>query len=254
MFPILSFALNWLLRPSTWIVILLFWAILTPKKRKGILIAAFAVFYLFSNPFLISIVYKSWSYSPYPYDELQRTYPCAIILGGATKFGLKPEDRVHSGMAIDRVLHSGQLYQLQKVKKFVVTGGTSLAYEKNDSSSEAQNMGKLLQILGVEERDIFFEDKALNTYQNAVFSKALLDSLGVNDTVLLVTSAFHMPRALATFEAQGVAVRPFPTDIRALGVYSWQHYLIPDPEWLWYYQVIIKEMVGMLAYRFMGYI
>jgi uncharacterized SAM-binding protein YcdF (DUF218 family) len=58
------------------------------------------------------------------------------------------------------------------------------------------------------------EDKSADTRENASFSATLLKADGVR-TVLLVTSAWHLPRAVACFEAEGLRVVPAPTGFRA---------------------------------------
>src|SRR5258707_817729 len=55
------------------------------------------------------------------------------------------------------------------------------------------------------------EDRAANTAENATYSAAILKNAGVS-SVVLVTDAYHMPRALALFRATGLATIPAPTE------------------------------------------
>lgn len=81
----------------------------------------------------------------------------------------------------------------------VVTGGQG----SNEVISEAEGMQSYLLAAGIGEERIFMEDKATNTYENMVFSGALLDK--TNDRVVLVTNNFHVYRATKIAEKQGYA-------------------------------------------------
>ena len=76
-------------------------------------------------------------------------------------------------------------------------------------------MRDLLVEWGVPSTAILIETKSLNTYQNAINVKPILESHNINN-VLLVTSAIHMPRALATFQSVGINAIPSPTDYKTL--------------------------------------
>lgn len=71
------------------------------------------------------------------------------------------------------------------------------------------------------------EQRSTDTWENAVYSAALLRDEEVR-TVLLVTSAWHMPRAVACFEAQGLEVIPAPTGFRVPSDFDATHWL---PQW-----------------------
>ena len=66
-------------------------------------------------------------------------------------------------------------------------------------------------MLNVPEDALWYETKSLNTYENALHTRQILDKNGISH-IVLVTSAVHMPRALALFEKQGFSVIPAPTD------------------------------------------
>lgn len=249
----LSKVLLWLIQPSVWVLGLLFAGLVWKQKRRILLIATLSVFWLTGNPFLVSELEKAYAVPAIPFDSLQRSYPFAVVLGGFTKEHMPPADRVHTGRAVDRGRHAIALYQRGYCQGILVTGG--LAYGAKDSITEAQKMRQLLMGCGVAAEDILFEPKAKNTYQNALYTRQLMDSLGVGkQKLLLVTSAFHMPRAVACFRKQGLAVTPFPADLRHKTNYSLQDFLLPHPESFFHMQVLIKEWVGYLVYSLVGYI
>jgi uncharacterized SAM-binding protein YcdF (DUF218 family) len=67
---------------------------------------------------------------------------------------------------------------------------------------------------------------------------------------LLVTSAWHMPRALATFRKAGWIVTPYPVDFRTGTETPWTEYSLANGAKKW--QLALHEWVGLLAYRLAG--
>lgn len=94
--------------------------------------------------------------------------------------------------------------------KVIVSGGQG----SDEVISEAQGMGEYLMQAGIAKERILLEDRSTNTYQNLIFSGELLDRS--KDRVVLVTSNFHMFRALHIAEKQGykqiegLSARSFP--------------------------------------------
>ena len=81
----------------------------------------------------------------------------------------------------------------------------------SDSGGEALIAFRILQSLGVPAEKILVESKSVNTTQNAIFSAQILRERNLNKPIL-VTSAFHMRRAVLNFEQQGFKVIPCPSD------------------------------------------
>jgi uncharacterized SAM-binding protein YcdF (DUF218 family) len=123
-----------------------------------------------------------------------------------------------------------------------------------DSQSEAYVMKAQLTEWGVPEKNIVIETESLNTYRNAVNSKPLLEKQGVK-RVLLVTSAIHMPRALATFQTLGINAIPSPTDYLEVDRKKYEiKDFLPDIDGLGKTSLAVKEYLGLLAYRWRGWI
>lgn len=104
--------------------------------------------------------------------------------------------------------------------------------------------------LGIDKYRITWEDRSRNTSENARFSYQLAAPAD-DETWVLVTSAFHMGRAIASFEAAGWAmIVPYPVDYRTGGFsdrIGWNF-----GKNLEILNIAIKERVGRLAYRLMG--
>ncbi|MFZ8477648.1 YdcF family protein, partial [Staphylococcus aureus] len=85
------------------------------------------------------------------------------------------------------------LYHEGKIEKILVTGGNgNLFLNEPDESSFLE---KEFIRNGVKKEDIILEKKSRNTYENAIFSKKILDSLKLKPPYILITSASHMPRS-----------------------------------------------------------
>jgi uncharacterized SAM-binding protein YcdF (DUF218 family) len=100
---------------------------------------------------------------------------------------------------------------------------------------------------GLDMQRVTFEDGSRTTRENAQQVAQLLGK-ACAEPWLLVTSAWHMPRALAEFEAVGCAVTPYPVDFRTgtftpLTEYSLAHSLL---RW----QLALHEWLGLWVYRY----
>src|SRR5205085_6891262 len=81
------------------------------------------------------------------------------------------------------------------------------------TQTEAEAARTVLEEWGVPESAILVETRSKNTAENGAFSRDVLATRGIQ-RVLLVTSAYHMPRAVAAFRRAGLQVSPSPTDIQ----------------------------------------
>jgi uncharacterized SAM-binding protein YcdF (DUF218 family) len=89
--------------------------------------------------------------------------------------------------------------------------------------------------------------------------KQILDREGIQ-SILLVTSALHMPRSMLIFNKQGIQASPAPTDFlisdRSTKTTGWQDVVIdifPDAEQLYLSTRALKEYIGILIYRLKGW-
>jgi uncharacterized SAM-binding protein YcdF (DUF218 family) len=176
----------------------------------------------------------------------------AIVLGGGLRPAAPPRLNADFGDASDRVVHAARLYRAEKVKSVLITGG-NIAWIPG-AASEAELIRDLLVEFGVPEVAIAFAGESRNTYENALEIKALRASAPF-DTAILVTSALHMPRAMATFQNVGIPVAASSTDVRVIDkaertVFDW----LPDSEYLDLTTKALKEWIGYWAYAVRGYL
>lgn len=167
-----------------------------------------------------------------------------VILGG----GISPPTIRNAmpdlGEAADRVWYGATLYRAGKAPLVVLTGGSD---PEVSLMSEAEAMLVLLRDLGVPDSVIVLEDASRNTLQNAQLTAAILKERGISH-ILLVTSALHMSRALARFEAEGLIVTPAPTDFGSDEIEIWRAW-IPDSAALNGSANAMKEIVGRAVGR-----
>jgi uncharacterized SAM-binding protein YcdF (DUF218 family) len=160
----------------------------------------------------------------------------------------------------DRVLYAVQLYRLGFAPKILVTGGN--IDWLSSGPSPAEDMQALLLFLGVPAEDIWLEGESRNTYENAPYSRQILDAKGI-DQIILVTSAQHMPRSVGLFEKQGLEVLPAPADF-SLTEAEWLKITRPAPVDFIFNLLpgvsnlnattsALKEFLGMFIYRLRGW-
>jgi uncharacterized SAM-binding protein YcdF (DUF218 family) len=106
---------------------------------------------------------------------------------------------------------------------------------------------------GVPEDVIFLEGSSRNTRENALYSRNIINAINC-EAPLLVTSAAHMPRALAAFDSAGVRVTPVTTDVRVVdnGLPPMADFL-PDARALAMTSDAIREWVGQKVYSMKGW-
>ncbi|RUT83307.1 YdcF family protein, partial [Mesorhizobium sp. M7A.T.Ca.US.000.02.1.1] len=98
---------------------------------------------------------------------------------------------------------------------------------------------------------LILENKSRNTYENAVFTKELVTPKP-GETWLLVTSAFHMPRAKALFDKAGFATVPWPVDYRTSGKEGIGLFRDNPADSLQATTMAIREWIGLFAYWLSG--
>lgn len=215
--------------------------------------AALAILWICSTP-----VVANWAAA-----SLERQYPVramadtpaadvAIVLGGALGQPLPPRVALDLIDASDRVLHAAKLYRAGKVKRILVSAG-NIPW-MSAITPEAELIRDLLIEWGVAADAIELGTESRNTFENAMEVGRMLKSRGFT-SALLVTSATHMPRAMATFKRAGVPVVASTTDVRVVDAsHSDPLRWLPDAGALVMTTIAMREWMGYLAYRVRGYL
>ncbi|MGJ4928184.1 YdcF family protein [Bradyrhizobium sp. HKCCYLS2038] len=170
-----------------------------------------------------------------------------IVLGGPVDSDLS----VMYGMPVtvagaDRVIQAAALARRYPNARVLFTGGSAnlIATE----AKEADVGAEILLSLGVAKERLLLERQSRNTYENAIFSKAML-APKPGERWLLVTSAYHMPRSVGLFRKAGFPVEPYPVDWRVGRVLDFDGVSLLG---LRRTDIAVREWIGLLAYRLRG--
>lgn len=173
-----------------------------------------------------------------------------VVLGGAVHELLtEARGQVALDLAAERMTEAVALSRRYPQAELVFTGGNNSLL--GSPYTEAGVARRLWRELGVPDARMRFEDKSRNTYENAIFTKALVDPKP-GETWLLVTSAWHMPRALGLFRKAGFAVVPYPVDYRTFGDRRDLRIGREVSAGLSMVDMATREWIGLLAYRIAG--
>jgi Uncharacterized conserved protein len=225
-----------------------------PLLSRILSVAAFTLIALLACP-VSSVWLVGTLESQYPDRGIDKEHSAQaiVVLGGSLNM---PSD-VHHATGItnssDRLLTGLRLYRAGKAPLIEVSGGDSPLLEKTRTIHEADEMRSLLDEWGVPDSAILVEDVSVNTHENAVFTRRLLQERGIQH-IILVTSAMHMPRAVATFRKVGFDVEPAPADFltgwekEKVGV-DW----VPNSSALVDSNNALHELLGLLVYRIRGW-
>jgi uncharacterized SAM-binding protein YcdF (DUF218 family) len=112
---------------------------------------------------------------------------------------------------------------------------------------------EVLIAMGVKPEDIYLEEKARNTHENAVNTKQMLKPF-MQERMVLVTSAMHMPRAEACYLKEGFLIDVFPADIKKKDTPSGiLDQISPQERNLAKFAELVREITGYVIYRIVGF-
>lgn len=244
--------IGFLTSPLTGVSLLfVLWCVLLLLRKRRIasvcVVLGIAFLWLFSSGIMLRVLSAYLFSSEYRNCSIASLPDAAVIVvlgGGMGKpagFSTHPELFVAS----DRVWHAARLWNAGKASKIAVSG-----------SSERYAALPYLLDLGIPEDAILVDDKSRNTEENAKLVQELLSNImpgAGKQKVLLVTSAWHMKRALLMFEryAPDLEIVPAPTDFEAVECINrkitiWD--FIPSAETLYRNTYLFKEVVGYWGY------
>ena len=238
---------TFLLPPGIIIILLLVIAAVLAKRTsrawKPVLCAA-VLLYAVSMPLVSEGLIHALESRYSPPDRLSGDV--IIMLGGGSIPDTQNVNSIGhlSGAAANRLLTCAQLYHKYGLP-IIISGGQVFEY----SGIESDIAGNILLSLGVPGDKVIKEIESQNTTQNAENTKALLEKYGFIRPVL-VTSAFHMDRAVRQFEKAGVGVIPYPTDYRSHRTLKYEFTdFIADSDALTQTSISLKEYIGLLAVK-----
>jgi hypothetical protein len=176
-------------------------------------------------------------------------YAGVIVLGGALEPAHVWQGHAQPALndAAERMTAALPLLRQAPGLRLLFTGGDGNLFA--GSLTEAQRAARFFASMGVPSERLLMESASRTTYENAVFS-ARLPGVDPKQPWLLLTSALHMPRAMASFQTAGWNVTPYPVDFRTGSATPWTEYSLSDSARKWY--LLLHEVLGLLAYRLSG--
>lgn len=183
-------------------------------------------------------------------DLAGRSIDGIVVLGGAV---LERQSAAHGALevneAAERILAMADLARRYPQAQILFTGGSG-AYS-TAPQPEADVLRGKLATLGLASDRVAFENRSVNTWENAVFSKAIAQPKA-GETWLLVTSAGHMPRSVGIFRQVGWPVLAYPVDHRTAGWPDAMRGFSTVSDGLRRAEAALREWLGLLVYRLNG--
>lgn len=183
---------------------------------------------------------------PVPLVPLIERHAGVIVLGGALDHPASylAHQQVPLGESAERMtVPVGLMRQYPKLE-LVFSGGEGRLLTTGITESALAKA--FYQEQGVDMRRVVLEDGSRNTRENARHVAQLLGQRCSQVPWLLVTSAWHMPRAAREFEAVGCRITPYPVDFRTGASTPWTEYAMAESLMRW--QVALHEWLGLLVY------
>lgn len=256
-------AAKYFLYPLSWIggaaLVTLFWASLpvTPRRTTWVrrwVCCTLLLLWLTSTPILATTyigALETWFPPVVPASG--STFDAIVVLAGSVhqKGSLRPSDEA-SDSSRHRTACGAELWHQGLAPKLVLTGGDATVYRTGPPVSHAMKRWALR--LGVSESVILLEEQSRTTYENALYTKTLLGP----SHILLVTDAYHMPRAAGLFEKQGFAVTAVPCGFESTHrpqdawKESTMYDFIPTVNAMQVTTQAIDEAVGIIVYWIAG--
>jgi uncharacterized SAM-binding protein YcdF (DUF218 family) len=185
-----------------------------------------------------------------PWDPSRGPPDGIVVLGGA----IVPDVSAARNAAAlndgaERITVTAELARRYPRARIIFAGGSNALVF--DEPIEAAIAIREFEALGIDRDRITAEEQSRNTVENAVFSRLIADPKP-GERWLLVTSAYHMPRAMGVFRAAGFPIEAYPVDWRTRGMIDLLRGFPSLGEGLARTDTAVREWAGLLAYRLAG--
>jgi uncharacterized SAM-binding protein YcdF (DUF218 family) len=229
--------------PSGVIILLLIIGLL---KRKSIFIwLALILFYLFSMPVVSESIFKYVEKGQLRKDI--STVPNAdaiVVLGGMFNYVKTASGGINEWADPDRFFGGIALYKAGKANQLIFTGA-KMPWAEKDQETEGESLKKYAIEMGVPDSTIRISRIVTTTEDESIEVKKLLQN---KQEIILVTSAYHMPRAKSLFEKQGFNVIAFPVDSKVSFEATTILDYLPEANSFKQSETALRELLGRLFY------
>ena len=206
----------------------------------GIIILILSSLPIISNKF---IAYLEKDYQPIEISEIENVDAIVVLSGMIRVIGDEENLKYEFTDSVDRFFAGLDLFNNNKSPILILTRGKmpwSLGI------AEGEYLKELAIKYGVSEENIILTDEVQNTDQEA---KAIKEILTEDAKIILVTSAFHMPRAEKVFKAANINLIPYPVDFQNSKSKTTMMDFIPSAGSLSQTSQFVREMIGRLYYN-----
>ena len=214
-------------------------------RHRGPAVLALVVLWVCAFPATERLVWRGLE-SDHPYQEVEsaQATDAIIVLSGMLE-GSETDQGIVSqwGGATDRYFAGVDLFLAKKAPMMIFTQG---GLPWSDLPLEGGLLARRAIAAGVPESQILLTGLVHNTEDEAREVSALMELAGLR-TATLVTSAFHMPRAVMIFEHEGLQVTPYPTDFRTKAGLDWTSW-IPSADAFGETSNGLREYIGRAYY------
>tara|TARA_B110000008_G_C16838792_1_gene511751 strand:+ start:229 stop:969 length:741 start_codon:yes stop_codon:yes gene_type:complete len=215
-------------------------------KSKKITLIGFLILFFFSLPIVSNklIFYLEKDYSPQNLSTLNEANAIVVLSGMVKTIKTESGFNYEFNGAIDRILAGIELFKNNKAPLIILTRGK---VPWQIGLPEGEYLKNFSIKHGVPRANILLTEKVQNTDQEAKSVRKILKSDNIK--VILVTSAFHMPRAQKVFEATNIKVIPYAVDYKRSTNKITLMDFIPTAGSLAGTSKFTREMIGRLYYN-----
>ena len=217
--------------------------IIGSKKTSfmGLIVLVVCSLPIFSNRL---IAYLEHNYQLKNISEVDTADAIVVLSGMVRTIQTNEVLSYEFGESVDRIFAGIDLFKENKAPSLILTGGKM---PWSIGKPEGEYLRDVAIKYGVPRKNILLTENVQNTDQEAKSVKKILTIDAPK--VILVTSAFHMPRAQKVFEAVGIRIVPFPVDFRnASSKLTFMHFM-PSAKSIWETSFFVKEMIGRTYYN-----
>jgi len=246
--------LAFLTQPLAWVLVLLASGLLLQRRWRHtgavLLWSALGVLLLVGwEPLPDALLRRLEAQYPAPARPELAGYAGVVVLGGALEPSYVWEGHQQPALnsAAERMTAALPLLRRAPQLRLLFSGGEGELL--GQGMTEAERARRFYADQGLDPQRLLLESASRTTFENAVLSAALP---GVDPTRpwLLLTSAWHMPRAMAAFGKAGWNVTPWPTDYQAGLQTPWTRYSLVAGARKWH--IVLHEHLGLWIYRLSG--
>ena len=223
----------------------------SPRASRVLGVSAVIFLWISSTEWFSSLLIDPLE-SRYPRSPLIEKADAVVVLSGMADLKISGQGSVELEAGSDRIIEGILLARRFPDSLLIISGGSGNLLDQE--TSEAALLSRyLVPQLGIPIERIMVDATSKNTTENSVNTRKILSRNGI-ERFVLITSASHMPRAMACFHKAGLDPIPWPVDFRShknsLDAFS----LLPGTGSLMRTDAAIHEYIGLVLYKLMGYI